>query len=99
MIRCQKCRKPLTWAQQRVQFGRLTLHKLDADTIRAVLPRCQKCVTVHLDSLANTDTEKQCVKCGSPTPHDYIALATECVWTCEVCGYEEHDPYPLLAEG
>ncbi len=45
---CIECRRPMTWAQQRVQFGRLKRLGISAAHIKATLPRCQKCLTIWL---------------------------------------------------
>jgi hypothetical protein len=38
----------MTWAQQRVQYGRLKKREYCEDDIKAILPRCQKCLTVWM---------------------------------------------------
>ena len=47
---CRDCRNPMTWAAQRVQYGRLIRRGLPPAQIKAILPRCQKCVTRWLRS-------------------------------------------------
>lgn len=46
--RCKRCRYAITWADQRKQFGRMIKRGLSIDEIKAIQPRCQKCVTVYL---------------------------------------------------
>jgi hypothetical protein len=49
MIKCLDCKLPkLTWADQRGQFGRAIRHGLTADEAKALMPRCQKCLTMVL---------------------------------------------------
>ena len=43
--RCKGCGYPITWAEQRKQYGRLARRGMAPDDIKAVVPRCQKCVT------------------------------------------------------
>jgi hypothetical protein len=43
--RCQGCGFHVTWAEQRKQYGRLVRRGLPPERIKAILPRCQKCVT------------------------------------------------------
>jgi len=47
-IVCCNCRNPMTWAAQRVQFGRLMRRGICPTVIKAIQPRCQKCVTLWL---------------------------------------------------
>ena len=43
--RCKDCKKEMTWASQKTQLGRLIRRGLAIEKARAILPRCQKCVT------------------------------------------------------
>ena len=52
MTKCLGCQRRMTWAEQRVQFGRLLRRAFTVDQSRRVLPRCQKCVTTWLRSHA-----------------------------------------------
>lgn len=52
MTKCLGCQRRMTWAEQRVQFGRLLRRAFTVDQTRRVLPRCQKCVTTWLRSQA-----------------------------------------------
>ena len=45
---CQGCGYRITWADQRRQFGRAIRHGLTADEAKALMPRCQKCLTEKL---------------------------------------------------
>jgi hypothetical protein len=47
-IRCLGCKRGLTWADQRAQFGRLRRRGLTTEEAKTFLPRCQKCVTREL---------------------------------------------------
>jgi hypothetical protein len=49
MIKCIDCKMPkLTWADQRRQFGRAIRRGLTVDEAKALMPRCQKCLTQAL---------------------------------------------------
>jgi hypothetical protein len=52
--RCISCDKHMTWADQRVQYGRLRRRGLPDTQAKAAMPCCQKCVTrrLHNDDLA-----------------------------------------------
>ena len=45
MIRCKNCHWSMTWSEQRVQYGRLVRKGIKPENIKAIMPRCQKCVT------------------------------------------------------
>jgi hypothetical protein len=47
---CQHCRYPMTWEAQRRQFGRLMRSGFTKAEAKALLPRCQKCMTVLLEN-------------------------------------------------
>lgn len=47
---CRRCRKRLTWAARRAQYGRMKRARLADADIKAVAPICQKCLTLHLAS-------------------------------------------------
>ena len=46
--RCKGCNYPITWAEQRRQYGRLLRRGLSTDHAKAAGPRCQKCMTKYL---------------------------------------------------
>ena len=46
--RCKGCNYPITWAEQRRQYGRLLKRGLATDQAKAAAPRCQKCMTKYL---------------------------------------------------
>jgi len=46
--RCKDCRRILTWAERRRQYGRLLRRGLTEEQVKGALPRCQKCMTVWL---------------------------------------------------
>lgn len=46
--RCRTCGAYMTWAAQRVQYGRLLRRGIPENVMRHELPRCQKCVTQWL---------------------------------------------------
>jgi hypothetical protein len=48
---CKDCGRWMTWAEHRVQFGRLMRRGLDLACVKQTLPRCQKCVTKWLQTL------------------------------------------------
>lgn len=48
MVKCLGCRFPITWREQRAQFGRLMRRGLSEADTKAIMPRCQKCITVTL---------------------------------------------------
>lgn len=50
-VPCKQCRKRMTWAGQRVQYGRLIRAGLDKESAQKVMPKCQKCVTKLLRDL------------------------------------------------
>lgn len=52
--KCAGCQSRLTWAEQRVQYGRLVRRGLTREQIKALSPRCQKCMTVALRTIPNT---------------------------------------------
>jgi hypothetical protein len=43
--RCQRCGTPMTWAEQRRQFGRAIRYGLTVEVAKAEMPKCGKCVT------------------------------------------------------
>ena len=51
-IICKSCRSRMTWAQQRVQFGRMLKRGLNKEQAKLLLPQCQKCITRHLKNIA-----------------------------------------------
>ncbi len=53
--RCRQCGQLITWAEQRTQFGRLLRRGWTAGQAKAVLPRCQKCLTWLLRELAASE--------------------------------------------
>lgn len=46
--RCTQCHNPMTWAHQRVQYGRLLRLGLKPEHAKRLLPRCHKCITARL---------------------------------------------------
>lgn len=49
MSRCLSCLRVLTWDEQKRQFGKLLKKKyFSVEEAKAMMPRCQKCVTVEL---------------------------------------------------
>lgn len=58
--KCRGCNHLMTWASQRQQFGRLSKKGWNKEQIKAIMPRCQKCVTIHL----RTDKEQEQAKTG-----------------------------------
>src|SRR4051794_37021981 len=59
---CLDCRGPMTWAGQRAQYGRALRRGLTKDQAKAATPRCQKCMTKHLASLAPESAELASVR-------------------------------------
>ncbi len=52
--RCRDCSRRMSWAECRVQYGRLLRHGLTGSEASEALPRCQKCVTkLSPERLAN----------------------------------------------
>ena len=51
--KCLECNRPMTWADQRVQYGRLMKRGVPREGIKAMLPRCQKGVTRMLAEVAS----------------------------------------------
>ncbi len=49
--RCRTCAALMTWAAQRVQYGRLLRRGIPQEVARRELPRCQKCVTQWLRAI------------------------------------------------
>ncbi len=47
-MRCIGCNNPMTWAESRVQYGRLLKRGIDEATAKQATPRCQKCMTVWI---------------------------------------------------
>lgn len=56
-VKCSRsgCPVSLTWAEQRRQFGRAVRAGLSVDEIKALMPRCQKCMTEELSSRPASD--------------------------------------------
>lgn len=52
-IRCKACFKRMTFAERRVQYGRLKHRQWSDGNIRLSLPRCQKCMTRFIKRWAN----------------------------------------------
>jgi hypothetical protein len=46
--KCLRCQNPMTWADQRRQYGRAMRAGMTVEEARRILPRCQKCMTVLL---------------------------------------------------
>ena len=45
---CRGCDRGLTWAEQRRRFGRAMRAGLTVEEVKALTPRCQKCMTLVL---------------------------------------------------
>lgn len=45
MGKCKGCKRTITWADTKAQYGRLKRADIDEEIIKATLPRCQKCLT------------------------------------------------------
>ena len=45
---CLRCGYAMTWEAQRRQFGRLLHRGLTAEEAKALMPRCQVCITATL---------------------------------------------------
>lgn len=58
---CLDCKYPMTWAQQRVQFGRLVKRGLSREETKAAMPRCQTCVTRMLNGAISIPVIRQTV--------------------------------------
>lgn len=46
--RCQSCKMPVTWMEQKRQFARCLQKGMTAEQAQAILPRHQKCLTQFL---------------------------------------------------
>lgn len=46
MDTCAKCKRPMTFAEQRRQYARLRKANYSNQQAKAMLPRCQKCLTI-----------------------------------------------------
>jgi len=46
--RCLRCQRPMNWAEQKRQFGRLMSIGFTVEEAKQTMPRCQKCMTAHL---------------------------------------------------
>ncbi|MBN2291062.1 MAG: hypothetical protein JXM70_01480 [Pirellulales bacterium] len=44
---CKTCKEPMTWREQRRQYGRCVRRGMTKFEIQEALPRCQKCLTQH----------------------------------------------------
>lgn len=49
--KCKGCRKDMTWAAVKVQWGRLMKKGFAVAKVIPIMPRCQKCVTRYLREL------------------------------------------------
>lgn len=72
--RCQACGNPMTWAAQRVQFGRLKRRGMSPEAIKAAGRRCQKCMTTHLASALDPILDDPLIVEG-PTAHAAYQIA------------------------
>ena len=54
-IHCVRCGYHITWADQRRQFGRLMRLGFGYEDAKALMPRCQKCVTTTLREHPGSD--------------------------------------------
>lgn len=50
---CLRCGRPMTWAQQRQQFGRLLRRGFSIEHAKQLNPRCQTCMTITLKAQQN----------------------------------------------
>jgi hypothetical protein len=59
--RCRGCDLPMTWAEQRRQFGRaIKTYGVDPEMVKALGPRCGKCTTkLHSTWRRSLMTRKQ----------------------------------------
>jgi hypothetical protein len=69
--RCLRCGNSMTWVAQRVQYGRFLRRGFTTETARAVLPRCQKCVTLHLRSIAAGAPCSESSECTGPDTYQF----------------------------
>ena len=46
--KCKGCGYPVTWHEQRLQYGRLIECGLTPQAAGELMPRCQRCVATHL---------------------------------------------------
>ena len=47
---CLRCGYPITWADQRHQYGRAITHGLTPEAAKKLMPRCQGCTTAAFRS-------------------------------------------------
>src|SRR5690348_4640516 len=70
--RCLSCGIPITWAEQRRQFGRLVKVGANPQTAKAAMPRCYRCVTslLHLHAVVGVVSKVSdlCTCTPYPTP-------------------------------
>ena len=64
MPECKVCNIQMTWAAQRVQYGRIIKKGYSATVAKILQPRCQKCVTrllknIQADKEVNNDTDTE----------------------------------------
>lgn len=72
--RCRECGRHMTWAAQRVQYGRMMRRGFTQDVARRTLPRCQKCMTQWLRAMGAPSNTPG----GHPTSvrHDHLGQKT-----------------------
>ncbi len=46
--KCPRCNGPMTWSEQRRQYGRLAKHGMSPEQIKPLMPRCYRCITAWL---------------------------------------------------
>lgn len=86
--RCRDCRRPMTWAAVRVQYGRLMRRSFRPDQVKQILPRCGKCLTVWLRSQPAIVPARDAVdECHDADVRDEDDRHTDCLapTECGVC--------------
>ena len=69
-IRCKHCKKAMTWAEQKVQFGRLIKNNYKIKLAKLSMPLCQKCNTIFIRK------EKAMIKMYKDG--DHMGILTDC---------------------
>jgi hypothetical protein len=50
-MNCKDCKRPMTWADQKTQYKRLSKLNYLHEVIVTILPRCSKCLTRYLKNV------------------------------------------------
>ena len=58
-VKCKNCELPMTWAKQRVQYGRLLKRGYSQLEAKTAMHNCQKCVTLLLKEKENPKNNPQ----------------------------------------